>query len=108
MIKLQYHLLHNRAEIKDISGRVDWNLPLIKEYQSVKEKLKEKQTEKKSLASEKNNTSIFNPAKHVQLNKRISSLTEEIEELKTRKNHLMYEVGGAERCGNKGSGKEAL
>ncbi len=93
MIKLQYHLLHNRAEIKDISGRVDWNLPLIKEYQSVKEKLKEKQAEKKSLVTEKNNTSIFNPAKHIQLNKRISTLTEEIEELKTRKNQLMYEVG---------------
>jgi len=93
MIKLQYHLLHNRAEIKDISGRVDWNLPLIKEYQSVKEKLKEKQAEKKSLVAEKNNTSIFNPAKHVQLNKRITTVTEEIEELKTRKNQLMHEVG---------------
>jgi len=103
MIKLQYHLLHNRAEIKDISGRVDWNLPLIKEYQSVKEKLKEKQAEKKNLVTEKNNTSIFNPAKHVQLNKRISTLTEEIEELKTQKNHLMYEV----RCQSDAEIKEA-
>ncbi|MCD7804832.1 MAG: MobA/MobL family protein [Oscillospiraceae bacterium] len=93
MIMLQYHLLHNSAEIKNISGRVDWNLPLVKEYKSVQIELKEKQSEKKKLEVEKSNTSIFSPVKHVQLNKQITTLTEDIEELKTRKNHLMHEVG---------------
>lgn len=90
---LQYYLLHNRAEIKDISVRIDWNMPLVREYQSVKIELKEKQTKKKKLLAEKDNTSIFNPAKHIQFNKQITTLTEEIEELKTRKNQLMHEVG---------------
>lgn len=93
MIMLQYYLLHNLAEIKDISVRVDWNMPLVREYQSVKIELKEKQTEKKKLLAEKDNTSIFNPAKHIQFNRQITTLTEEIEELKTRKNQLMHEVG---------------
>ncbi|MCD7822406.1 MAG: MobA/MobL family protein [Oscillospiraceae bacterium] len=93
MIMLQYHLLHNSAEIKNISERVDWNLPLVKEYKSVQALLKEKQSEKKKLEAEKSNTSIFSPVKHVQLNKQITTLTEDIEELKTRKNRLMYEVG---------------
>jgi len=92
MIMLQYYLLHNRAEIKDISVRIDWNMPLVREYQSVKIELKEKQTKKKKLLAEKDNTSIFNPAKHIQFNKQITTLTEEIEELKTRKNQLMHEV----------------
>ncbi len=93
MIISQYHLLHNSAEIKNISGRVDWNLPLVKEYKSVQTELKEKQSEKKKLEAEKSNTSIFSPVKHVQLKKQITTLTEDIEELKTRKNHLMHEVG---------------
>ena len=93
MIMLQYHLFQYRAKIKDMSGRVDWNLPLVKEYKSVKKKLNEKQAEKKSIVAAKDNTSIFNPAKHIQYNKQITTLTEEIEELKTRKNQLMHEVG---------------
>ncbi len=93
MIISQYHLLHNSAEIKNISGRVDWNLPLVKEYRSVQTLLKEKQSEKRKLEAEKSNTSIFSPVKHVQLNKQITTLTEDIKELKARKNHLMHEVG---------------
>ncbi|MCD7752209.1 MAG: MobA/MobL family protein [Lachnospiraceae bacterium] len=45
MVILQYHLLQNRVEIKGVSGRVEWNLPLVKEYQSVKRELKAKQAE---------------------------------------------------------------
>ncbi len=103
MIISQYHLLHNSAEIKNISGRVDWNLPLVKEYKSVQALLKEKQSEKKKLEAEKSNTSIFSPVKHVQLNKQITTLTEDIEELKTRKNRLMHEVG----CQNDAEMKQA-
>lgn len=53
--------------------------------------------------TEKSNTSIFSPVKHVQLNKQITTLTEDIEELKTRKNHLMHEVG----CQNDAEMKQA-
>ncbi len=93
MVILQYHLLHNRAEIKDVSGRVDWNLPLVKEYQSVKKELKVKQAERKALEKTKDSTGILNAVQHVQLSKQITTLTEEIEELKTRKNLLMHQVG---------------
>ncbi len=93
MIMLQYHLFQDCAKIKDMSERVDWNMPLVKEYKSVKKKLKEKQAEKKSIVAAKGNTSIFNPTKHIQFNKQITTLTEEIEELKTQKNQLMHEVG---------------
>lgn len=93
MVILQYHLLQNRAEIKDVSGRVDWNLPLVKEYQSVKRELKAKQEERKALEKTKGSTGILNAVQHVQLSRQITTLTEEIEELKTRKNLLMHQVG---------------
>ncbi|MCD8097374.1 MAG: MobA/MobL family protein [Lachnospiraceae bacterium] len=103
MVMLQYHLLHGRAEIKDVSGRIDWNQPLVDEYRSVKKEIREKQAQKKELLTQKKNTSIFNPIRLLQLNQQITTLTEEIEELKTRRVHLMHEVG----CQNEAEMKEA-
>ncbi|MCD8174924.1 MAG: MobA/MobL family protein [Phascolarctobacterium sp.] len=103
MVMLQYHLLHNRSEIKDVTGRIDWNQPLISEYQSVKKEMKEKQTKKKELLTQKKDTGIFSPVRHVQLSQQITTLTEEIEELKIRRDYLMHEVG----CQNETEMKEA-
>ena len=103
MVVLQYHLLHGRAEIKDVSGRIDWNQPLVDEYRSVKKEIREKHAQKKELLTQKKNTSIFNPIRLLQLNQQIITLTEEIEELKTRRDQLMHEVG----CQNETEMKEA-
>ncbi|MCD8156107.1 MAG: MobA/MobL family protein [Clostridiales bacterium] len=103
MVMLQYHLLHNRSEIKDVTGRIDWNQPLVNEYQSVKKEIREKQAQKKELLTQRKNASIFNPIWLMQLNQQITTLTEEIEEMKTRRNHLMHEVG----CQNETEMREA-
>jgi len=103
MVVLQYHLLHGRAEIKDVSGRIDWNQPLVDEYRSVKKEIREKQVQKKELLTQQKNTSIFSPIRLLQLNQQITTLTEEIEELKTRRDQLMHEVG----CQNETEMKEA-
>ncbi len=86
-----------------MSGRIDWNQPLVDEYRSVKKEIREKQAQKKELLTQKKNTSIFNPIWLLQLNQQITTLTEEIEELKTHRDHLMHEVG----CQNEAEMKEA-
>lgn len=103
MVMLQYHLLHNRAKLKDVSGHIDWNQPLVNEYQFVKKELKEKRAKKKELLTQKKNTGIFSPIQHIQFNRQITTLTEDIEELKTRRNHLLHEAG----CQNETEMKEA-
>lgn len=103
MVVLQYRLLHNRVEIKDVSGRIDWNQPLVDEYRSVKKEIREKQAQKEELLTQKKNASIFNPIRFLQINQQITTLTEEIEELKTRRSQLMHEVG----CQNETQMKEA-
>ena len=69
MIFTQYHLLHN-----------------------VKKKLKAKVTERKELNVKKEKTSILNPIQHIKLNQQLTTVTEEIEELKSRKEQLIFQA----------------
>lgn len=93
MIMLQYHLLHNRMQANTLSEEISKAAPVMKEYQSVKNLLKEKVSEKKGLNSRKNNTGIFSPIQHIQLNQKIAAITEDIEELKSHRAQLIHQVG---------------
>ena len=92
MIFTQYHLLHNDMQ-KDVI--YDWMQhfhPILNKYNTVKKKLKAKITEKKELNEQKDETSILNPIQHIKLNQQLTTVTEEIEELKSRKEHLIFQA----------------
>ena len=85
---LQYHVLHDTSQQRAISELLDKVVPLAKEYKSVQKKIAGKNSEKKSLQAEKK---LCSPLKFLQIRQytqQISALTEEIEELKSRKMYL--------------------
>lgn len=88
LITLQYHVLHDTSQQRAISEVLDKAITLVKEYKSVQKKITGKISEKKALQAEKK---ICSPLKFLQIrqfNQQISALTEEIEELKSRKTYL--------------------
>lgn len=66
--------------------------PILDKYNTVKKKLKAKITEKKELNLQKDKTSILNPIQHIRLNQQLTTVTEEIEELKSRKEQLIFQA----------------
>ena len=64
--------------------------PILNKYNTVKKKLKAKVTEWKELNVKKEKTSILNPIQHIKLNQHLTTVTEEIEELKSRKEQLIF------------------
>lgn len=66
--------------------------PILNKYNTVKKKLKAKVTERKELNVEKEKTSILNPIQHIKLNQQLTTVTEEIEELKSRKEQLIFQA----------------
>lgn len=88
LVTLQYHVLHDTSQQRAISEILDKAIPLVKEYKSVQKKITGKISEKKALQTEKK---ICSPLKFLQIrqfNQKIAALTEEIEELKSRKAYL--------------------
>lgn len=66
--------------------------PILNQYDTIKKKLKAKVTEKKELNVQKSKTSILNPFQHIKLNQQLTTVTEEIEELKSVKEQLLFQA----------------
>ena len=92
MIFTQYHLLHNEMQKEVIHDWMNHFNPILNKYNTVKKKLKAKVTERKELNVEKDKTSILNPIQHIKLNQQLTTITEEIEELKSRKEQLIFQA----------------
>ena len=92
MIFTQYHLLHNEIQKEVIHDWMNHFNPILNKYNTVKKKLKAKVTERKELNVEKEKTSILNPIQHIKLNQQLTTVTEEIEELKSRKEQLIFQA----------------
>ena len=92
MIFTQYHLLHNEMQKEVIHDWIQHFHPILNKYNTVKKKLKAKIAEKKELNLQKDKTSILNPIQHIRLNQQLTTVTEEIEELKSRKEHLIFQA----------------
>ena len=65
---------------------------ILNKYHTVKKKLKAKVTERKDLKVEHEIPSILNHIKHIKLNQQLTTVTEEIEELKSRKEQLIFQA----------------
>ncbi|SDN27862.1 hypothetical protein [Lachnospira pectinoschiza] len=92
MIVLEYQLLSNHSKQKDASDWLKRYSPSIAEYKKVKQAISAKQKEKKELLAEKQSLSILNPVRHMQISKRLTELSEDIEELKFKKSDLMLNM----------------
>ena len=92
MIFTQYHLLHNEMQKEVIHDWMNHFNPILNIYNTVKKKLKAKVTERKELNVKKEKTSILNPIQHIKLNQQLTTVTEEIEELKSRKEQLIFQA----------------
>ena len=92
MIFIQYHLLHNEMQKEVIHDWMNHFNPILNKYNTVKKKLKAKVTERKELNVQKDKTSILNPIQHIKLNQQLTTITEEIEELKSRKEQLIFQA----------------
>ena len=92
MIFTQYHLLHNEMQKEVIHDWMNHFNPILNKYNAVKKKLKAKVSERKELNVQKDKTSILNPIQHIKLNQQLTTITEEIEELKSRKEQLIFQA----------------
>jgi hypothetical protein len=92
MIFTQYHLLHNEMQKEVIHDWMQHFRPILNQYDTIKKKLKAKVAEKKKLHVQKNKTSILNPFQHIKLNQQLTTITEEIEELNSAKEQLLFQA----------------
>lgn len=92
IIIFQYQMLHNEMQTASAKDWIKMTKPVIEKYKATKLEIHKKQEERKILKTKKQKLSILNPLQHYQLNQQITTLTEDIEELKSKENFLMGEI----------------
>ena len=101
VLLLQYQFMHNSRQLEFIDFILEEQCPLFEEYHSIQKKIKAKQDERKLLVTERKTCSPLKLVTINSLTKQITTLTEDIEELKSRKSQLLSRL----KCAND---KEAL
>lgn len=93
LVFLQYEFLVNNDKLESVKDVLKKEKPVLKEYNHVQKQIKEKTNERKNLQAEKNNCGALQIIKSHQLSAKITTLTEETEELKTRRTQLTEKLG---------------
>ena len=96
MIIFCYQLGYICKGKSSISKYVDAADPILERYAELKQEIREKSSEQKSLRSEKKGTSIFNVKKQMELSQRIAELTEDLEELCSERTMLLNQLDCAD------------
>ena len=89
VVLLQYQFMHNSHQLRLIDFMLEEQCPLFQEYHSIQEMIKAKQAERKTLVVERKACSALKIVTINTLTKQITTLTEDIEELKNRKSQLL-------------------
>ena len=92
MIIFQYQMLHNEMQTASAKEWIKMTKPVIEKCKATKQEIHKKQEERTILKTKKQKLSILNTLQHYQLNQQITTLTEDIEELKSKNNFLMGEI----------------
>lgn len=92
LIMIQYQLNFNTAQSKKLKTTNMLIDQLLKRYRSIVKDIKSKTAERKSLQSEKRSLTPVHIIRHNKLSSRIAELTEDIEELKNKKNIVLREM----------------
>ena len=96
MIIFCYQLGYIRKGKNSMSKYVDTAGPILERYDELKQEIKEKSREQKSLHSEKKDTSVFNVKKQMELSQHITELTEDLEELRSERTMLLNQLDCAD------------
>lgn len=96
VIMLQYQFMHNSRQVWLIDRLIEKQKPLFQEYHSVQRLIKAKQEERKALVAERDNCGLLKVVTVVTLTKQITTLTEDIEELKSKKGRILHKLGCAD------------
>ena len=91
-----YQLHHIGVGKYDLGNRVKAVKPELERYAGLVQQIKEKSEERKKLLAEKKKTQFYQIPKLHDFTRRITELTEEIEELKTEKNFLLRSLNCAD------------
>ena len=75
--------------------------PKLKRYNELTQQIRQKTKARKALVAEQKNTSKLNLIKQHDLSRQITTLTEEIEELRSEKENLLLDLGCADDAGVK-------
>lgn len=87
------YICKGKGSISKYVGAAD---PILERYAELKQEIREKSSEQKSLRSEKKGTSIFNVKKQMELSQRIAELTEDLEELCSERTMLLNQLDCAD------------
>lgn len=99
MIIFRYQVLHARASKQSISNSLNAVMPDFRRYTAAVDEIKTLVKERKALLTEKKATPLLQIPKHHELAKRISTLTEDIEELVSEKNILLSQFEKTDDAG---------
>ena len=91
-----YQLRHIGVGKYNLGNRVKAVKPELERYAGLVQQIKEKSEERKKLLAEKKKTQFYRIPKLHDFTRRITELTEEIEELKTEKNFLLRSLNCAD------------
>ena len=91
-----YQLRHIGVGKYNLGNRVKAVKPELERYAGLVQQIKEKSEERKKLLAEKKKTQFYQISKLHDFTRRITELTEEIEELKTEKNFLLRSLNCAD------------
>lgn len=92
LIMIQYQLNFNTGRSKELKAANTLIDQLLKRYRSIVKDIKAKTADRKSLQSEKRSLTPVHIIRHNKLSSRIAELTEDIEELKNKKNIVLREM----------------
>lgn len=89
LIVLRYKVLSGFVEHNEIIRTLRSITPELENYKNIVDEIKKKSTERKALIKEKQSIPVIMILKHREFAKRISELTEELEELQTEKKVIL-------------------
>lgn len=84
-----YQFSFNKMQLTGIKEFSLKKKPLLDELKEIRQSIKGKSAERKKLQAEKKQYSVWEIGKHVQFSQQITTLTEDIEELKSRRVQIM-------------------
>ena len=96
LIIFRYQVLRSQSGRRRITNSLAILRPDYERYVGIVGKIKDKNTERKTLLAEKKATPVLQMRKHKDLSARIAELTEELEELRSEKSRLLQSLDYAE------------
>ena len=93
MIVFAYQVLHAHHTQNHARSKIQAFAPKLKQYDELAAKIKQKQEEKSALQAKRKGTPLYRPLEYVRLNAQIAKAIEDLEELKSEKKRLIYQIG---------------